>query len=752
MKKAGVVLVLLLLVTVVFPASKNDDFSRAIAYYLIGDLDLAKKNLDAYFTYRPQPTIKLGFVLLLQNEKWEAAKKFRDYLESNHRSLEALTGISLATADMKNSLALDNLNKILRMNPGFAPAYLCLGNEYFLRDNFPAAAENFNRSLKYAAVPEFKILLAELFLKTAQPQQALDLMRPEAEAAPGNYYFAFMTARACLLLDDCREADAYINRALNLKPEAQETQLLKGQYLLKTGDLRKAKALLAKLKFNVYNPEYSLTYAEVLQKLNDRGAEKYLYEVFSQNQWHPGVNKLLGLLNVKKKNANVQNWIKRAILGGQDPQRLQREFPAEFNFPAYPFSPIFAVKKIQWLAKRRILVAGIVHSGEKEKLLVLDADSLKTIKSFEYEGTIQQFFPSAKLDKVIFSTTAAENEKVYIYTLIPSANSFILKPVIGYALKMPTILAAFNDSGTVAYFTDGSLSELAFLSPFSTVAAYGRKVGVYPKYPFPVYSYTYGNDRWTEIKNREFLRRIPLPPLQQYLLVADACQNNPEIAKLVEKGEKIGITSSEEMKIHFGEAPDHFLIHFSDLKNAFQAWAYDGNRNKVIRFNETMFLGEKNYAVLDIHDFHPEKNEILVSTRDKEKNLILFNYRTLLYKKLGNGVLAARLTPDKDAVYMLIERTKHFYYSESRLEIIHLSPYDRNKINSRRDLNDILSCSGGNGSYFTTYNGEMLKFDAAEKFSNLQVSMVGAIHQLSPDKHQVAAFINGRFYVLDWFD
>jgi len=752
MKKAGILLVLALLSTAVYPAKINDDFSRAIAYYLIGDPDLAKKNLDAYFTYRPQPTIKLGFVLLLQNEKWEAAKKFRDYLENNHRSLEALTGISLATADMKNSLAVDNLYKILRMNPGFAPAYLCLGNEYFLRDNFPAAEENFNRSLQYAAVPEFKILLAELFLKTAQPQQALDLMRPEAEAATGNYYFAFMTARACLRLDDCRETDTYINRALKLKPESLEAQLLKGQYLLKTGELRKAKALLAKLKFNVYNPEYSLTFAEVLYQLNDRGAEKYLYEVFSQNQWHPGINKLLGLFHVKKKNVNVQNWITRTILSGQDPQRLQKEFPAAFNFPTYPFSPIFAVKKIQWLRNRRILVAGIVHSGEKEKLLVLDADSLKTIKSFAYEGTIQQFFPSPKLDKVIFSTTAVENEKVYIYTLIPSANSYTLKPVIGYALKMPTILAAFNDSGTVAYFTDGSLSELAFLSPFSTVSAYGRKVGVYPKYPFPVYQYTYANDRWTEIKNREFLRRIQLPPLQRYLQVAAACQNNPEVAKLVEKGENISITSSEEMKIHFDGSASHFLIHFSDLKNAFQAWAYDGDRNKVIRFDETMFLGEKYYAELNIHDFHPEKNEILVSTRDKEKNLILFNYRTLLYKKLGSGVLAARMTPDRDAVYILSERTKHFYFSESRLEIIRFSPYNRKKVNSRRDLNGIISCSGENGAYFSTYNGEMLKFDDTEKFSNLQVSLAGAIHQVSPDKHQVAAFINGRFYVLNWFD
>jgi tetratricopeptide (TPR) repeat protein len=139
MKKAGIFLCLALLGAAVFPASRSDDFSRGIAYYLVGDLELARKNMDAYFDAHPQPTIKLGFVLLLQNDKWEATKKFRDYLESDHRSLEALTGISLATADVKNSLAIDNLNKILRMNPGYAPAYLCLGNEYLLRDNFPAA-------------------------------------------------------------------------------------------------------------------------------------------------------------------------------------------------------------------------------------------------------------------------------------------------------------------------------------------------------------------------------------------------------------------------------------------------------------------------------------------------------------------------------------------------------------------------------------------------------------------------------------
>nr|MCU0237462.1 tetratricopeptide repeat protein [Acidobacteriota bacterium] len=389
MKKAIAFCLLALLALMVFPARASDDFSRAIAYYLVGDLDLARKNLDAHFARRPQPPVKQGFILLLQNEKWEATKKFRDYLESDHRSLEALTGISLATTDIKNSLAIDNLNKALRLDPGFAPAYLCLGQEYLLRNNFPAAEDYFNKSLKYASVPEFKILLAELHLKAGQAQQAADLIRPEADAAPGNYFYALQAARACLKLGDLDASARYSEQALTAKPASREAQLLKGQHLLRSGDLRKAKALLAKLKFDYYNPEYSLTYAEVLLQLKDREAEKFLYEVFSQNPWHAGVNKLLGLHHARKKSASVQNWIHRALLAGLPAQELQREFPAQYGFPAFPFSPFFEVKKIQWLGNRRIVVAGTLRSGEKEKLLVLDAATLKTLKAFDYEGAIQ---------------------------------------------------------------------------------------------------------------------------------------------------------------------------------------------------------------------------------------------------------------------------------------------------------------------------------------------------------------------------
>ena len=165
-----------------------------------------------------------------------------------------------------------------------------------------------------------------------------------------------------------------------------------------------------------------------------------------------------------------------------------------------------------------------------------------------------------------------------------------------------------------------------------------------------------------------------------------------------------------------------------------------------------MFLGEKYYSDLDIVAFHPEKNEILVRTRDKERNLVLFNYRSLLYKKIGGNMLAAAVSPDMNFVYALAERNKYFYFSEANLEIIRLSPYDRRKIDSRRDLNAIVDCSDPAAVYFSTYNGELLKLDESGNFSRRQVSLAGAVQQPSPDKKKAAAFINGRLYVLDWMD
>ena len=115
-----------------------------------------------------------------------------------------------------------------------------------------------------------------------------------------------------------------------------------------------------------------------------------------------------------------------------------------------------------------------------------------------------------------------------------------------------------------------------------------------------------------------------------------------------------------------------------------------------------MFLGE-HYTDLDIVAFHPEKGEILVSTRDKQKNLFLFNYRSLLYKKIASGLVASAVSPDGKTVILLSEKNKLLYFSETGLEIIQMSLFSRTKIDSRRDLNAIVDASDRSALYLATY-------------------------------------------------
>ncbi len=735
------------------PREKTDEFYKAIVYYLIKDLDQTKKYLDVYFRFNRQPSNMIGFTLLLANENWEATKKFNEYLESDYRSLEALIGISLATADMENSTSIENLNKALRVNPAYAAAYLCLGFEYTKRQNHSLAEQNYLKSIRFSKMPEGKILLCELYLHNGEAQKTYENIKEEADSHPGNYYFNLLTARACFQLNKMNEIQKYLDQALAMKPDSKDVLLLKGRYLLKINELKKAKAIFEKLSFDNYRSDYNIPFAETLVRLKDRNAEKYLYESFTQNKWDPLLNELFALHFRKKGDSSVQNWLNRALLAGMKKEELQMEFAASYVYPVYPFLSMFEIKRIQWLGNSLLLVAGKRKNGDNEELLAVSASGPPTIvQSFPYRGSIQDFFPSPGLDRCIFSTTAVENEKVYMYGFQLNGKNHIFRPLTAGPLKLVTVSAGFDPSGKTAYFTDGSIGAMAFESPFSSLAGYGKRVSIYPRFPFRVYTYGFSNGQLTEISGSRSLREAPIRDLQQYFQVADAFERNLDVGQLIRKGQQLEITASETVKIYFGKQTSSFIIYDADLKNAFQAVVYDALSNRAVKINETMFLGENKYAELDILSFEPGKKEILFLTRDKERTLILFNYGSLLYKKLENAVLKACYDKDSGKILVLSERNKFPYYSETNLGVISLNPYSKEKINSRKDLNEIIDCRGGGFYAFSTYNGETVRMDPEFRFISRGAAFDGILHVSSPDHRKIAAAINNRLYVLDWME
>ena len=754
MKKYIFLILFFLLVSFLVGQAGELHFNRGITYYLLDDIAMAKKQMELYFLNKSEFQLRNGFMRLLEGKSWDATSEFRAYLGINHRSQIALVGIALSTVEMKNTATIENLERAIRLNPRFSSPYICLGFEYTKKKNYPRAEVYFNRGLKFSYIPEFKILLAKLYLMTSRPQLALNLMQPEAAKKPGNFYFNFLTAQAYYELNSLESIGQYIELALESKPQSSEAKLLKAKYLMARGNYKDAKAILINLKFDHYNADYTKTLARVLLELKDRRVLNQLYKFFSKNKWDRDINRLMGQYFLKFQDKfNVQNWIYRSILSGNDTEELKQLFPGKFQFPEYPNLSFFKVKRIKWISDTLLLVVAIARSGDPEKVYIIDIEKMKISNTLKYQGVIQEIFTSKGLNNIIFSTIAAENERIYLYAIEKIGSRFVFRAAYRSSINMPSALVGFNPDGTLAYITDARIASLAFESPFSNVSLYDQKRLIYPVFPFSIYRYNFKTSRFSKVQNTnqvEVLENIPILEIQRYALITRAFQANSQINELIQRGQKLDLTSSQVIKIHFSDDPSAFIIYLSDLNNAFQALIYNDRNNRVTRVDATMFLGQERYAEVEILAFYPGKNEILLKTNDKKKNLIDFNYHSYLYSDLTKNVNDFCFNPQLNLITVLTERSNNIHYSDTYLELIFRNPFVREIITTRRDLHQVTCCEDSNRICFTTYNGERLHMDDQYRFYYSGVSLEDVPHDISPTARKAAVFVNGRLFIMDW--
>lgn len=740
---------LLVLACQLVPASADQSFGMGIVYYLVDDIPLAEKYIKNYFKQNPAPQLAQGYALLFAGNKWQATTKFKNFLSSNYRSPVGLVGIALSMVDMIHSTTVENLQRAIRLNPRFSTAYICLGMEYMRNRNYPAAERYLTQALRINNIAEYKILLGKLYLEKGEPSKVVSILKGAADLRPDNFYFSLFVAKALLALDDLDGMEKYVETALEINPVNNEARLLKAQYLLGRRDYQKAKLILSKLKFPEYHDTYAKTYAKVLMGLGDRNAGIYLYEIMANSPWDKVVNRLFGVYYLKNpKNFNIQNWIVRAVLSGNDVEELKKLFPEEYKFPQFQYLSFFDVKKVHWLSDSVLLAVARLRSGDDEKAYIIDTQKFKILQTLPFRGSIQDIFPSPQSDRIIFSATAVENEKVYLYAVTAAGPRYRLMPVVSYALSLPSIQVGFDRSGILAYITDGSVSKLAFESPFSIVSLIGKNKPIYPVYPFPVYQFNFNSRRFVQIKDISIIERTPIRDLKKYFLVKQAYDTNSQIAGLIKKGETTDVTSEELVKIFFPQDLSAFIIYLADLENAFQATAYFTHSRRLVRFDETMFLGPKKFAELDVLYFVPEKNEVCVLTRDKDQDLIKFNYESLLHTTLARNLYDHNYDEERDTLWILTEKSNKVFYKDTDFERINLRPYSRQKLTSRKDLKRIIDIGSLDRIMVATNRGELLRMNSDAKFQYVGPSLEGALSGNSPDGSMAAVFINGRLYFL----
>jgi hypothetical protein len=252
-----------------------------------------------------------------------------------------------------------------------------------------------------------------------------------------------------------------------------------------------------------------------------------------------------------------------------------------------------------------------------------------------------------------------------------------------------------------------------------------------------------------DINDIKLVGKVPIESVKKYYMIYEAHESKNSVQGYIARGKKLDITSSALVKVYFSNDLSSFIIYLSDLENAFQALIYEYFSNRLFRIDETMFIGTGNYAELALLDFDPQNKELLVLTKDEERRLIKFNYKSFLALELADKVLESYYDRNQGMFYILSERSKKSLFTESNLEIVSVKPFFRETVGERRDLNQVLFTKGSDQVYFTTFNGELLMMDGEYKFHYVGPSVEGRLHAISPSGKKQAAFINERLYILD---
>ncbi|MDQ1352808.1 MAG: Tetratricopeptide repeat protein [Acidobacteriota bacterium] len=737
-----------------FSAGSGDaDFNKAIAYLLIKDTETAKRFFKLYFSREPNPNLENGFRLLTEGKYQDAAHQFSYFLDISPRSTFALVGIALSTSTMAVSNSGELLKRAIRLEPGTSSAFLCLGMQYMQEKNYPLAEENYKRALALDNVPEYKILLARLYLDMNKPDDALALVKSEADRLPEHFHFNFLVAQALFKSNRLSELGRYSQAALDAQPGNNDVRLLMANYYLSQDDAHKANLILKGLKFEDYNEDYMKAYGHALVLLKDKKARDYLYEVFARKKWDEDINRLLGLYHLWMGDKGVvQHWICRTILSGAETSRLKGVFLSEYQYPGYKFIPFFDVKQVVWINEDTLLAAASKESGEPDKIFIIDMAKMQVLQAVSLNGKFQEVFVSANRENMVLCSTAEDNAGVYLYAVTVVGRNIRLQPIWDQPVAMSSVLVGFDRTGAQAYITDRKIEALAFSSPFSQVDQYGKKKPVYPVYPFPIYKYNFINRNFVKLQEVGSVGSAPpIEALKKYALVADAVSANSEVQALVKKGQGMDSTSSEMVKIYFPgnmESLTHFIIYISDLKNAFYGVVWDQDSNRVTPVDETVFLGKDNYAELDIVDFDPVKKEILVLAKN-EKDLIQYNYGSQSSIRLAKGAYKVYYNRPERMVYVLSERSDKVLFAGSGLLVVSLSPYVEKIVTSKKNLVDIISCTNNSEVNFTTGDGEIVKMDGEYNFTYIGPDMDGSIYAASPSAKRTAAFINGKLWLIE---
>jgi len=728
----------------------GDDFDIGLTYYLMGDLDASRPYFNRFFVNTNNQRVADAYVELFKDNNWDAAERFKRCLDMNHRSMIAIIGMSLSIRHLRNSTSLETLERALRLHPRSPAVHVAMGYEYFSRKDYPKAEEYFARALNYGKDDIYRIPLGYLFLETNELKEVLEMTEKYALADSRNFHFNFLAARAHYLMNDWQGAGPFIQNAIAAKPNHVAGRLLWAQFLSKQNRSAEARDVLKGMQFDSYNIEYEKTLAQVLFDLDDRLAYGKMLEVLVQAPWDKDINRIMGLYHLKEaKGANIQHWINRALISGNPEDEIKKLFPAKYTIKEPVALPFFDVKAMTWLDEQYLIIGGKRKSGDKDQVFVYDNRNGKIVSTGSVLGDILQIRTSGKNpDWAVINAVARENQGIYIYSLTRQGKGFATRPVPGGEYRMADFISAFSADGRNFYFVSANLKEALYQAPFTVYDSQFQRRPLFPNFPLSVYKLTQSSSNVAKIKGVSEITQLPIKELRDYYLLSRAYQQSDDVRNMITEGYAVDLAASRTVKAFCNGTGDGAIVYITDVdaKRGFDAVLYSSGSNGTVRLNESAFLGKNRYAEVEVVDFSPTRNDLIVRTLGERKEMIHFSIKGKLTRILGENLLDHLFLPYSKTLYFLVEKKQKLFEKETQLYQVVFDRYSKNRIKKREDIISIQKGPGRGSAEFITFNGEILTLDPEYIFHYQRPALNTLLHTYSP-KGVRAAFIGNRVVI-----
>lgn len=191
---------------------------------------------------------RVGLVrALLEQQKTDQTKEHIDFLAKSLPDHPLVNYLTAVAAKQSNNLenAKSALYRVRSVKPDHLPSMLLLGSVHYLLNEFELATQQLSQYLNSdpTHLPARKLLAAS-YLKLNTPGRAIEILEPAEKEFSGDVQFLSMLGNAHIANGNYTRGMSYLERAVDLEPQAMEIRLRLASGQLAKGDPDKAIAEL----------------------------------------------------------------------------------------------------------------------------------------------------------------------------------------------------------------------------------------------------------------------------------------------------------------------------------------------------------------------------------------------------------------------------------------------------------------------------------------------------------------------------